>query len=386
MIFGFTSTFWRVCLSAVLFMGSFNMIIPELPAFIRSIADDADQYLGLNIFLFTVTAGLARPFSGVIADKSGRVKVMVIGAAVCVVIGIGYTFASSLLVYFILRTLHGFSTGFKPTGTVAYVADIVPISKRGEAMGFVGMAGSIGSSIGHYLGSWTSINYGFDALFITSSLIAFLSIIIILGIPESLKEKEPIRWHFFKPKNLLIYNPNVLIPTIIMVLIMFSYGVILTVIPDKTNALGIGNRGVFTSISIFVSIAGRFITRSYSDRYGRVPILMIGSLILALSMVLVAFSSSPIIFYFAAVSYGIAVGLNAPTIYAWSMDKVNPERRGMELAIVYIGQEIGIGGGAFLSGYLLTIFNDNALFIIFVGTTIISLISFIILGLEQKKI
>jgi len=126
------------------------MIIPELPAYLTGLG--GGDYKGFIIALFTLTAALSRPFSGELADSIGRVPVMVIGATVCGIAALFYPLISSVAGFMLLRLFHGFSTGFKPTGTSAYVADIIPKHKRGEAMGFVGFFGSLGMATGPSLG------------------------------------------------------------------------------------------------------------------------------------------------------------------------------------------------------------------------------------------
>src|SRR5690606_12017043 len=113
-----------LCLSSLLFSASFNMIIPELPNYLSSLG--GGEHKGLIIALFTLTAGISRPFSGKLTDQWGRVPVMAVGSIVCVLCGFLYPILSSLAGFFILRLVHGFSTGFKPTATSAYIADIIP--------------------------------------------------------------------------------------------------------------------------------------------------------------------------------------------------------------------------------------------------------------------
>ena len=69
--------FWLLCLSSFLFFSSFNMIIPELPDYLTSLG--GEEYKGLIISMFTLSAGLSRPFSGKLADTIGRIPVMVFG-------------------------------------------------------------------------------------------------------------------------------------------------------------------------------------------------------------------------------------------------------------------------------------------------------------------
>src|SRR6186713_3420678 len=142
----YTGQFWRVCLSGMLFSASFNMLLPELPAYLTQLGGAG--YKGLIISLFTLTAMISRPFSGKLADKLGRVPVMMAGAVVCVACSVIYPILTSVSGFLLLRLIHGFSTGFTPTGQAAYIADAVPIHKRGEAMGYLGTASTLGMAGG----------------------------------------------------------------------------------------------------------------------------------------------------------------------------------------------------------------------------------------------
>ncbi|HMQ62313.1 MAG TPA: hypothetical protein PKE06_16675, partial [Flavilitoribacter sp.] len=66
----YTTPFLLICVSHFLFGASFNMLIPELPAYLTSLG--GAEYKGLIIALFTVTAGISRPFSGRLTDTVGR--------------------------------------------------------------------------------------------------------------------------------------------------------------------------------------------------------------------------------------------------------------------------------------------------------------------------
>ena len=134
--------FWLLCVSSLLFFASFNMIIPELPEYLTQLG--GAEYKGFIISLFTITAMISRPFSGKLADKIGRVPVMIFGALVCFICSLFYPIISSLAGFFLLRFVHGFSTGFTPTGNTAYLSDIIPSQRRGEAMGILGTAGAVG--------------------------------------------------------------------------------------------------------------------------------------------------------------------------------------------------------------------------------------------------
>jgi len=74
---------------------------------------------------------LSRPFSGKLADKIGRVPVIVVGSVVCFACSLVYPLVSTVAGFLMLRFVHGFSTGFTPTGTAAYLSDVIPAERRG---------------------------------------------------------------------------------------------------------------------------------------------------------------------------------------------------------------------------------------------------------------
>lgn len=178
----YTFQFILLCLSTFLFFSSFNMIIPELPNYLQSMG--GGEYIGLIIGLFTLTAGISRPFSGKLTDTIGRIPVMIFGATVCFIMGFMYPLANTVIALLAIRLLHGFSTGFTPTGTSAYVADVVPSSKRGEAMGMIGLCSSLGMACGPAIGSTLANGFSLEVTFYASSAAAILSVLILAGITE----------------------------------------------------------------------------------------------------------------------------------------------------------------------------------------------------------
>ena len=176
--------FWLLCLSTWLFFFSFTLLVPELSDYITSLG--GEDYKGATIGLFTIAALLSRPISGKLADVIGRLPVMLFGGAVCIVMSILYPLFTTVFGFLVLRFFHGMSTGFMPTGTVAYLADIIPKDKRGEAMGLIGIMNNLGMMSGYAVSSYVVYYLGLTNMFWLSGVIAFLSVAIVIGMEESL--------------------------------------------------------------------------------------------------------------------------------------------------------------------------------------------------------
>ena len=344
-----TKEFILLSLSSLLFFGSFNMIIPELPDYLTSIG--GAEYKGYIISLFTITAAISRPFSGKLTDTIGRVPIMIFGASVAFIVGIAYPIFTTVLGFMFLRLMHGFSTGFKPTGTSAYVADIIPEDRRGEAMGILGMASSLGMALGPSIGTKMTATFGYDILFYSSGSIALLSVIILFNLKETLptEKRKKFSLNLLKITKDDFYEPKVIAPAIVFLLSTFSFGLILTIIPDLSVYLDIGDKGIFFTIFVLSSVAIRFIAGRASDLHGRIPVIVISMIMLIASMLLLTFVQTKTTFYLSASVYGISLGMSSPTVFAWTADLADPKKIGRAFATMYIALEVGIGIGAFVS-------------------------------------
>ena len=326
------------------------MIIPELPAYLDSLG--GGDYKGWIIALFTIMAGISRPFSGKLSDTVGRMPVMVFGTLVCVVCSALYPLLPTVAGFLMLRFFHGFSTGFKPTASSAYLADIVSVERRGEAMGVLGVSMNVGASASPPLGSWIAGMWDLNAMFYASSGLAFLSILILLGMKETLEEKQS-----FSPKLLLvkwkdIIDPSAIPPAIVTMLMYFCYGVLLTIVPDQCEYLGLSNKGIYFTSLTAASILARLFAGRVSDRYGRVQVIKISSLLVVASLLVMAFANTPFLIILASGLIGFSTGMTAPTVFAWTIDRSASDSRGRAMATTFIFLEIGIGAGALISAWV----------------------------------
>lgn len=341
------------------------MIIPELPAYLSSIG--GEDYKGYIIALFTLSAGLSRPFSGKLADKVGRIPVMVVGVVVCVAVSLLYPIMTTVSGFLFLRFLHGFSTGFTPTGSSAYLADIIPFQKRGEAMGIQSLAGSLGMAAGPALGGYVASIWGVVPLFYLSAFISLFSILILYRLKETLPEKEKLRLDHLKLGQYEIMEKRVLAPAVVLIFSVFSFGAVLTIIPDYSEYLHIQNKGLFFAVFTVASLAIRVLAGRASDKYGRIPVLKLATLMMVVGMLVVAYANSKWMFLMGAVFYGFSVGMNNPTITAWTIDLSLDKFRGRALATMYIALEAGIGLGAIFSGWIFANRAENFGLVFIVG-------------------
>jgi MFS family permease len=354
MLQAYSRNFWYMSAAMFLFMTSFNLIMPELNQFITRLGG-ADQK-GLIISLFTISAGLSRPFSGKLSDLIGRKKVMRIGIIVCFIVSLLYPLSFSIWFFLLLRFLHGFSAGFTPTGATALITDILPEDRRGAGMGIWGTFISLGIGIGQSLGSYIEQTMGIDNLFMISAMTAAIAAIFLEFVSETLKNT-----HSFNPKQFLItwrdvFEPSVLPSAVVMFLSAMCSGIIFVLTPDLSGYLGITNKGFFFGTYVISTIVIRLFTSSLSDHIGRRKALLIGMSILTVSMTLIAFADGITSYVISSIVFGLATGMSSPTLFAWTADLSHEDRRGVGAGTMFIALEFGIMAGSLST--LLTYDND----------------------------
>jgi MFS family permease len=384
MFWGYSKNFWALSFAMFLFMTSFNLIIPEMNDFITAL--DGAQFKGLIIALFTITAGLARPFSGKMADHVGRKSTMYVGTAICAGITFLYPLSGTVGFLLLLRFFHGFSTGFLPTGATALITDILPQKKRGHGMGVFGTGISLGIGVGQFLGSPLANLLTLNGLFIFSGLLALTAMAMIASVKETLKNPQSFQWKIFLLKPNDVVEPKVFPVAVVMFLTASCSGLLFVLSPDMSGYLGIANKGWFFFFYVFSTILVRLTAGKLSDIIGRREALLIGVSILIISMLLLAWVKDVTGYTIASLVFGIATGISSPTLFAWMADLSPNHRRGIGSGTLFISLEFGIlfGSASTLFLYKDTYASANHVFLFGAAVAFIALI-YLVLHLTFSK-
>lgn len=348
----FSREFWLLLSSSVLFMMSFSFPLFEFAEYLGQMPGGT-EYVGFIIGLFTVSAGISRFWSGRLADRIGRKPIMLFGTLVVAVCGGLYLFTTTIWTFLALRFIHGMSTGWRPTAATAMLSDIVPPKRIGEAMGYLGMAGAAGTAIGPLLGSIVKEHFSFDAMFVCASIMGVIALIMTAILKETLPNPERFKVSslgFKKGEKVL---DRVALPAFMTTLFeTFSFGAVITLAPLLVDHLGFVYKGSFNPTFIATSFVVRFIAGKASDRWGRIKPMMLGMGFTIAAMVTLSMAETRGIAICGGILYGFGIGLNRPTVFAWATDLARPGHIALSMATLLLALEIGIGSGAFLTGWL----------------------------------
>ena len=217
-------------------------------------------------------------------------------------------------------------------------------------MGLHGLIGSLGMAFGPALGSWIVQEFNMNTLFYASSGLSLLSILILVNMKETLEasQKEKFKFSLLKINRYDIYDSSVKPVVIVIFFTSFAYGTVVTLIPDLSKSIGVANKGYFFLVYTLASIAIRFLAGKWSDKNGRVQVLVLGCWILVIGMIITAYTTNLTTLTISAIFFGVSMGILSPICQAWTIDLCEEKSRGKAIATMYIALEFGIGIGAFL--------------------------------------
>ena len=171
---------------------AFYVLTPLLPLYLSEHFGATKDVIGLVLSGYTVTALLFRPFSGYVVDTFPRKTVLIICFTAFAIFFAGYLAASTLLMFLIVRTLHGGPFGGLTVANSTVAIDVLPSSRRTEGIGYYGLSNNlamaIAPTIGIFVYQWSG---SFELLFWIALAVAFGGLLIDSTV--KVPEKEIVR-------------------------------------------------------------------------------------------------------------------------------------------------------------------------------------------------
>ena len=144
---------------------AFYLIMPILPFYLQEQFGADKSMIGFILSCYTIAALSIRPFSGYLLDTFARRPLYLLAYSVFMVIFAGYIVAGFLTVFIILRILHGLAFGMVTVSGNTIVIDILPSSRRGEGIGYYGLANNLAMSFGPMIGLFMHNSVSYTVIF-----------------------------------------------------------------------------------------------------------------------------------------------------------------------------------------------------------------------------
>jgi MFS family permease len=352
----FTARFFVMCsFTFTVFLSAF-MLFPTAPFRIVSLGGSKFA-AGLFLGFLTYASALSAPFTGALADRVGKRRMlMVCGFALALLLA-AYAVTRSYTVPLALAFAHGVFWSGLLSASAAYLTDIIPESRRAEGIGYWGLSTNLALAVAPSTGLWL---FRHDWLWVCGA--AFVLNLAMTGIASTLPDTGPpsvaqaawtsgglVEWHVLKMAlTLFLYS--------------FGYGAITSFSALYADAIGVAPKGIYFTALALVVILVRPFSGPLADRVGHRRVLMPSLLLIAAGLALLALATSRLSFVLSAVVFAAGFGTAYPVFVAHVMTGVDPRRRGAAFGSILAAFDTGIGTGSILTGFLVERLGFHAAF------------------------
>lgn len=353
------ANYWKVMVANFSMAFSGYLLTPLLPLYLSEQFGATKDTIGMVLAGYIVAALLVRPFSGYLADSFPRKKVLLIALLLNAVIFGGYLVAGSLLLFFIVRTLHGGPFGASSVANSTVAIDVLPSSRRTEGIGYYGLSNNLGTAIAPTIGVYVyTQTHSFQLLFILALAVALIGFAVdaTIKLPERqlMQDRKKLSLdRFFLVRGWLV-GLNV-------VVFGFCYGVL-------SNYLAI-YIGITTGTGTYFAIlsGGLMLSRIQGGRALRqgkiVQNAAEGILVSTVGYLLFATVHNPIGYYGSALLIGLGNGHMWPSMQNMIVDLAQHNERGTANSTILTGWDLGLGLGILLGGIVAEHIGYTAVFV-----------------------
>ena len=354
--------YWKAMAGNFLLFFSFYLLTPLLPIYLDAqFAADKDV-MGLVLSGYVVAALLVRPFSGFIVDTFNRKKVLVICFFFFFILFTGYIGAGTLLLFAIVRTMHGLPFGAVTVANSTVAIDVLPSSRRNEGIGFYGLSNNLAMAIAPSVGIWIyNSTDNFTLLFwiaLAISLAGFLTVSAI-----KLKHRPPVA-----EKKKISLDRFFLTRGWLLAVNIACFGLCWGIMSNYVAIYGSEVLGITDGTGIFFMIlsGGLFAARLFGSkalRKGKIAESAALGVVLSLGgYVLFAVVEKSWAYYTSAALIGLGNGNMYPAFLNMFIKVARNDQRGTANSSILTAWDVGMGLGIITGGFLLEYISYSAAF------------------------
>ncbi len=332
----------------LLFMTQY-ILVAALPIFIMEQLGGGEMEAGLAMTFFQIGTVVCRPLAGRIIDSVNKRHLLLAATVAFFLIMLGFNLFQNLTSIYGLRLLHGIIFAMTTTATAAMAAIVLPVSRKGEGIGYFALSTNLAMVVGPLIGLLIIGNLGADTLF---HFIAVLGLITIWTanhrrLPAEICQPAPKMKSGWQVTDFV--EPSALAMAGLGGLVFFAYGGILTFIPLYAKSLGLQSETslFFMVFAAIIIISRPFVGRLF-DTKGPDYTIYPGFLSFALGLILFSQITSLAGLLVSAAVLGIGFGALSPAFQTLAIQSSSPARAGVATATYFWSLDISVGLAAVL--------------------------------------
>ena len=314
------------------------------------------------IIVFGVFKAASNYFTGALANKLGRKKLLVWGWLIGIPVPFILMYADSWSWIIFANILLGINQGLAWSSTVVMKIDIVGDKQRGLAMGLNEFAGYLSVALVAFLTGYIAAEYGLRPypfyLGIGLAVFGFLASLFLVKDTQQHVQKESSANNVKRLKNIFLdttwKNSNLGSVTQAGLVNNLNDGMMWGLLPLilATKGFGLEQVGMVTAAYPAVWGLGQLFTGKMADHFSKKRMLYGGMLLQGASILMLLFAVTFTHYMILAVTLGFGTALVYPTFLATIAEFTHPVDRAQSLGIFRFWRDLGYAIGAVLTGIL----------------------------------
>lgn len=358
----------------------FWLLIPILPFYLQEVFGADKTSIGAILSCYTIAALCIRPFSGYLLDSFARKPLYLLAYFFFTAIFGGYLLAGTLTLFIIFRIIHGLSFGMVTVSGNTIVIDIMPSSRRGEGLGYYGLANNMAMSIGPMTGLFLhDAEVGYTLIFCCSLLAGIIGFICAWSVKTPHKpsvRREPISLDRF----ILLRG----IPAgISLMLLSIPYGMTTNYVAMYAKQIGITSSTgfFFTLMAIGMAVSrlfsGRWVDKGKITQVIHIGLYMVCFCFWGLSgcgwLIHWSIETAILFFYLISLLLGVGFGTMFPAYNTLFVNLAPNNQRGTATSTYLTSWDVGIGIGMLVGGYIAEMSDFKTAYLFGAILTVVSL-------------
>lgn len=343
-----SSTFLLIVTAAFALFTAVGAVVPVLPRYVEGPLGGDAVAIGFVVGAFFVATLLARPLAGRLGDERGRKVVIVGGAAVMAGAIAAFPLATNVVGLAVLRFIQGAGEAAFYVGAATAVTDLVPASRRGQAVSYFSGALYGGIAFGPLVGEWILGHGGYGRVWALAAGLTALAAVLSLGLREGRRPATA------GPRARLVH-PAGLVPGSAFGLGTFGYAAFAAFMPLYAPSLGLEGSAPVFGLYAGLTLLGRLFGARIPDRLGPSRTARFGLVTMAAGMaVLGAWHTIPGLWTGTAI-FAAGNAFMFPALLSLALDAAPDGERAAVVGTVVAFFDLGQGAGALLLGPLVAV-------------------------------
>ena len=305
---------------------------------------------GLVIGLIEGTAEalvlIVKVFSGYLSDAWGRRKPLVLlGYGLAALSKPLFPMAGSVTTIVAARLLDRFGKGIRGAPRDALIADVTPVAIRGSAFGLRQAMDTLGAVVGPLcaVALMTVLLGDIRAVLwfaVLPGLIAVALIVFAVREPES--PGRPARLPITREGLASLGKPYWMLVAVAALLALARFSEAFLIL--RGAQLGLADAHVplvLVAMSVVYALSS-WPSGSFSDRYGRRALFVVGVLVLVLADGVLALATGPVGVFAGAALWGLHLGMTQGVLSAMIVDASGAQRRGTAFGVYGLASGVGL--------------------------------------------